>query len=296
MPLKLSVVIVTRNRLPILQQCLRSIAVQTGQPPELIIVDNASTDGTSDWIRANLPAVRLLSQTDNLGAAGGRNAGIFAATGDVCFSMDDDAQLLDTNAFTTCLAYFERNPKLAALATRIVDQQGKVVKKLIPRRDREDIARDSEAANFSGTGFAVRRDIFMQLGGFWDKLNPYFGEEPDYCYRLMESGWQIISTPSINVRHEETPRERPAARRLYCGTRNAPWLAVRNLPWSAAFSLTVLSLGYFFLVGLRHRQLGSYFKAVWDCAAGMPEALKMRKPISMETARRVRRLSGLYFY
>lgn len=291
-----SVVIVTRNRLDSLRECLASVFVQDCPDMEIIVVDNASEPDVAAQIPQLFPQVRLLRQEQNLGAAGGRNVGILAARGEICFSMDDDAILLGKDALSRCASYFRREEKLAVLALRIVDQHNHPVRKLIPRRDRKDVAVDTEGANFSGTGFVVRRDIFVQLGGFWDMLNPYFGEEPDYSYRVMDAGWRILITPFVNVRHYESPNERPPARRLYYGTRNAPWMAWRNMPWHAASCLTVLSLGYFFLKACQHGQMGMYLKALVASAEGLPEVLRLRKPMARPTWVKVHRCSGLLFY
>lgn len=294
--MKLTVVIVTRNRREALATCLESVLRQSVPQVDVLVVDNDSTDGTGEMLAQRFPMVKIWRSGSNLGAAGGRNAGIEAASGEVCLCIDDDAILLGKDAIARCMRYFEQDPGLCALGFRIVSPQGNVITKLIPRRDRRIVTEDTPAANFSGTGFAVRREQFLALGGFWDALNPYFGEEPEFCYRLMEQGGRILLTPHIEVQHEESPNERPPDRRLYCGTRNAPWIAWRNLPWPAATSLTILSLGYFFLIACRYGQMGSYISALAASARGMPRVLRMRRAISAETARNVSRYSGLLYY
>lgn len=291
-----SVVIVTRNRFQALQEGLRSVAMQDYPDIELIIVDNASTDGTSQQVRAHYPHAELLTQEKNMGAAGGRNIGIYRARGEICISFDDDAELAGTDCISRTVAYFRRDSNLACLSYKVCDKSGNVVTKLIPRRDRKVITQDTPGAMFSGTGFAVRRSHFIEAGGFWEKLNPYFGEEPDLSYRILEQGHNILHTPHIQVRHEESPSERPKDRRMYYGARNAPWMALRNLPWHAAISLTVLSWGYFFLIALKERQLGAYFRSVRESIAGLPEVYRLRKPVSARTRNILREYSGLMFY
>lgn len=294
--LPISVVVVTRNRKEVLDQCLRSIALLAQTPAEILVVDNASTDGTPEMVAAKYPHIRLLRQAQNTGAAGGRNIGIHGASQEICLCIDDDATVLTPHALSRCLAFFQREPGLAVLALRIVDQHGQVIRKLIPRRDRKEVHEDTEAVNFSGTGFGIHRPTFVALGGFWDKLNPYFGEEPDYCYRLLEQGFRVILTPHIVVQHKESASERPPERRLFCGTRNAPWMALRSLPWPAALSLTVLSLGYFFLIAARYGQMHVYAAAVKESARGYRDVYRIRKPISWRTCRKVLRHSGLLFF
>ncbi|NBO18369.1 MAG: glycosyltransferase family 2 protein [Proteobacteria bacterium] len=150
----ISVVIVTRNRPDSLRECMASVLAQDYPDMEIIIVDNASEPGVAERIVEQYPQVRLLRQEKNLGAAGGRNVGIFSAKGEICFSMDDDAILLAKDSLSRCVEYFQRDEKLAVLALRIVDQYNNIIVKLIPRRDRKDVRKDTEGANFSGTGLA----------------------------------------------------------------------------------------------------------------------------------------------
>ncbi len=291
-----SVVIVTRNRCKLVLDCLETVLSQDYPHVEIIIVDNASEDDTCAAITARYPSVRILRQQTNTGAAGGRNIGIREAKGEICISIDDDAIFLDNASITRCVPYFQKDPNVACLALRIVDQYGNVVTKLIPRRDRKIITADSEGANFSGTGFAVRRDVFVSLGGFWEKLNPYFGEEPEYAYRVLDQGYRIIQTPFVSIRHYETPFERPKERRLYFGVRNAPWMALRSLPWGAVISLTVLTWGYFFLIACKEGQLKSFVRSINESVRGMPEIYRIRKCIAKPAREKLRKYSGLMYY
>lgn len=290
-----SIVIITRSRCKEVQACIDSALAQDYANIELVIVDNASSDDTCQTITQKYPQAKLLAQKTNTGVAGGRNIGIAASSGSICLCIDDDAIFLDPASITRCVPYFE-NPSIACLALRIVDQYGNIVKKLIPRRDRKIITMDTEGANFSGTAFAVRREVFTTLGGFWEKLNPYFGEEPDFTYRLLDAGHRIMHTPFISIRHYESTCERPKTRRPYYGARNAPWMALRSLPWPCVISLTLLSWAYFFLLALKEGQLSSFLRSAAESVRGMPEVLRMRKPVTRNTCRTLWRHSGLLFY
>ena len=296
MSILLSVVIITRNRCASVIECIESIQAQDYPNTEVLVIDNASSDDTCTTLQTRFPDIRLLMQATNTGVPGGRNIGIREAKGEICVCIDDDAIFLSPTSISSIAPYFERDAGLAALALRIVDQYGNIITKLIPRRDRKVINADTPGANFSGTGFAVRRDVFIALGGFWEKLNPYFGEEPDYCYRLLDAGYHILHTPFVSLRHYESPYERPKARRLYYGARNAPWMALRSLPWPAVFSLITLTWGYFFLVALKEAQLKDFAKALRDSLRGMPEIMRIRKPISRTACATLRKYSGLFFY
>ena len=293
-----SIVIVTRNRSQSLMRCLQSVMAQDYKNIEVIVVDNASSDGTVQMLESSFPAVKLLQQTTNTGAPEGRNIGMRAAKGEICVCLDDDAELVDNDSVSKCVDYFTKDSKLGCLSMLVLDENNRIVTKLIPRRDRKVFDKDMPAALFSATGCALRRTAFFEAGEFWEDLNPYFGEEPDLSYRLLDKGYSMLQTPHISVRHHKTPDEyKPIQnRRTYYGTRNAPWLALRNLPWYSVIGLTTLSWGYFFLVALHERQLLMYFRAIAASVRHMPAVYRMRKPVSKQTVKLLWEHSGLILF
>ena len=262
---------------------------------ELIVVDNASGDDTLRMVEANFPSIILLRQSTNTGAPEGRNIGIRQAKGELCVCLDDDAEFTDSTAIGKCVEYFRNDNKLGCLSMRVLDHDGRIVTKLIPRRDRKVFDEDMQGALFSATGCALRRSAFIEAGEFWKDLGLYFGEEPELSYRLLDKGYTIVQTPHICVRHYKTPDEvKPnQSRRIYYGTRNAPLLALRNLPWYSVIGFTILSWGYFFLVALRDGQLRTYFRAIIASVRHMPSVYGIRKPVSKQTERMLWRYSGL---
>ncbi len=291
-----SVVIITRNRAEDLLRCLRSIAAQDYTDIEIIVVDNGSTDNTIEAISAAYPAVTLLQQGHNTGAPEGRNIGIKHAKGELVLCVDDDAELPDAQTIRKSIPYFQKDPQLACLSFTVFDQYGQVVRKLIPRRDRKLISEDTFGAMFSATGCVMRRTAFLEVGGFWKDLSPYFGEEPELSYRFLDNGYHILLTPHIIVRHYESTAERAPDRRLYYGTRNTPWLALRNFPWYAVFILTTLSWGYFFLIAIRYRQLRVFLRAVMASIRHMPAVYRIRQPIKPATCKLLWKYSGLFLW
>jgi len=295
-PLFVSVVIVTRNRSVILSRCLHSVFAQDYADMEVIVIDNDSTDETAQMLKNTYPSVIVLHQQNNTGAPEGRNIGVHKAKGDICIFIDDDAEFTDNQSIRKSTEYFLKNSNLACLSMRIVDQDNKIVRKLIPRRDRKVITEDTPGALFVTTGCALRRTAFMDAGEFWEDLNPYFGEEPELSYRLLDKGYNILLTPHIIVRHYEEKLERHPGRRMYFGTRNAPWFILRNLPWYSVIGLTTLAWGYFFLIATRDRQLPMYFKAVFDSIKHMSAVYRIRKPIGPHAVAMLWKHSGLILF
>ncbi len=292
-----SIVIITQNRMHELARCIESALKQQDDHFEILVIDNASQDGTCDMLATRFPQVRLYKSPKNLGVPGGRNLGFEMAAGEICIALDDDAEFMSQDCVSRSRQYFIEKPDLACLAFQIIDSKDKrIAYKLIPRRDRKVFPFDQQGALFSGTGFAFRRSMFLSLGGFWEKLAPYFGEEPDISYRILEQGYTIWHTTSISIMHYETPVMRPNTRRTYCGVRNAPWIAIRSLPWFSVVTLTVFGWCYFFVMGVRHGHVGVVFKGIRDSIAGFGDAYRLRKPVSRATRDTLKRYSGLYWY
>ncbi len=104
---RLSVVIVSYNTRDLLRDCLQSLAVSPAKP-EVIVVDNASRDGSAAMVASEFPQVRLLAQTENTWFCGGNNIGIRAATGDYVLLLNPDT-VVKPHALVTLLGFLERN-------------------------------------------------------------------------------------------------------------------------------------------------------------------------------------------
>lgn len=292
--LTISLVIITHNRATELESCLHSLQQQLRLPDEILVVDNGSHDNTGDLLATRFPDVRVITAPYNLGVAKGRNLGYQEATGDICVTIDDDAQLIEPDALQRVARYFETHDTLCCISFEVRDAGNNVVRKLIPRRDRVRITEDSPGASFVGTGHAMHRRRFLELGGFWEALGLYFGEEPDLSYRILEAGYQILHTPHIGVRHFESAAARPAGRRIYFGTRNTPWIAVKNLPWTSVACLTILAWAYFLASAIVMGRIGDYMRGVRDCLYGMPMVWRQRRCVSRRTRALVKQYSGVY--
>ncbi len=289
---ELSFVVLTRDRREEVLVCLESLARQDVASSEIVLVDNASRDGTSQAVRRRFPALELVEAGENLGVAGGRNRGAAHARGAVCLFIDDDARLAHPGAARLVLARFAKAPQTAVLALRVRDAaSGADMRQAIPRRDKRLPEDGEECAYFCGAGFAVRRELFLSLGGFWDALS-YAGEELDFSFRLLAAGHRIEYLRAVEVLHREAPAARPAGRWVYSQARSRALVAARNLPTGPALSTVLAWWAYTAAVAVRRGQLASWLRGVRDAARGMAQALRLRRPIDAGTFARVRRLGG----
>ena len=292
----LSIIVVSMNRKEMLERCLLKLGEQSLSDYEIIVVDNASTDGTEDLVRTRFPLARYERLEPNLGPPGGRNCGLRMAFSDMCVFLDDDAYFEDRHALARINECFVGRQELAVLAFRIVNpQDGREEYKSIPRSDKRRINRDYECSYFCGAGFALRRGPFVEAGMFWERLF-FTGEELDISFRLMNRGGRMIRMSAVSVVHDETPQARIPGRWIYYGTRSRLWIALRNLPWRFVVSHTVLWWGYYFVMAVKNRHLAFFIGGVRDALKGIGAVLPERSPVSRSTIDRLKTLSGRIYY
>ena len=215
-----SVVVVTYNALPWVEQCLDSV-----RDYETIVVDHGSTDGTLDLVREKFPDARVIEQ-DNRGMGGGNNAGMRAANGRYFFLLNSDAWLVN-GALDALVAYADEHPDAAVVGPRLLNVDGSVqrsvrgeptlwrlateyffIRKLAPDSKLLnplyaggfDHASEREAEWLSGPALLVRRDAADAVGLF-DEAFFLFGEETDWLTRFRRAGWKVLFFPGAEVVH-----------------------------------------------------------------------------------------------
>lgn len=224
--MSVSVVVTTRNRRDDLRTCLQSVQTQD-VPLELIVIDDASTDGTAEMVKTEFPAARLIVHQQLHGLIRGRNEAARIATGDVVVSLDDDAVFSSPGIIGDTLTSFD-DRRIAAVAIPYIDvNRDSIVKQLAPDRDRAYVVE-----SFIGTAHAVRRDTFLGLGGYREALF-HQGEESDFCVRLLAAGYLVRLGSSAPIHHFESVR-RDFRRMDHYGPRNAILFAWQNVPFPAA--------------------------------------------------------------
>jgi GT2 family glycosyltransferase len=217
-----TVVVTTRNRRDDLRICLQS-AVNQSPLPEIIVVDDASDDGTVAMIEAEFPQVILLRHVEMQGYIVGRNEASRRATGSVIVSIDDDAAFSSPAIVRDTLRHFD-DPRVGAVAIPYIDvHRGPQVKQRAPDADRVFVSN-----TFIGTAHAVRRDVFARVGGYREYLF-HQGEESDFCIRMLAAGYVVRLGSSDPIHHFESPR-RDFRRMDHFGPRNALLFIHQNVP------------------------------------------------------------------
>ena len=214
-PPDVSVVVATRNRCATLA---RSLAILCALPerPEVIVVDNASTDGTAELVTTGFPSVRLIRLRRNRGAAA-RNDGARAARAPYVAFSDDDSWW-EPGALTAAARLFEQHPRLGAVAARtLAGPSGRVDPVSVAQAHSPlPVAADLPGPvilGFLACSVVVRREAFLAVGGFSPVLF-FGGEERLLAYDLAAAGWGIAYVGDLTARHFPSPARDPARRDL----------------------------------------------------------------------------------
>jgi N-acetylglucosaminyl-diphospho-decaprenol L-rhamnosyltransferase len=210
-----------------LVSCVRSLLADTSAagPPEVVVVDNGSTDGSVDLLTAALPDVPVLRPGSNLGYAAAANRGIAATTAPVVAVCNPDVEL-EPGTAAALLARFDAEPDLGAVGPIVRNRDGSVYPsaRSVPRigdavghglfglvrptnrftrRYREldaDPTRARDSDFVSGAAIWLRRTALETVGG-WDEGYFMYVEDVDLCWRLRDAGWRVAYEPGGSVVH-----------------------------------------------------------------------------------------------
>jgi GT2 family glycosyltransferase len=278
--LTVSCVILTMGDRPAeVNRAIDSVLAQRGTAVELVVVGNGA-DVTG--VPAGVKTVRL---PENLGVAGGRNAGVEACTGDVVLFLDDDGWYPDPGLASYVAARFAAQPALAVLSMQVVDPEGGPGARWhVPRLRAGDPERSSVVTTFLGGACAIRRTAYLEAGGLPDAFF-YAHEETDLAWRLMDRGYRLEYDGAARMCHHSMPNARHATFRRRDG-KNRVLLARRNLPWPLA---AVYLADWMALTVVRERSPENLRPWFAGFAEGWRADPGRRRPISLRTAWRMTR-------
>lgn len=242
--MRLSIILVVYNGLRYLPDCLSSLVSECLDyaDSEVIVVDNASNDGSPEWIAANYPQLRLLRNTQNLGYAAGSNQGAAVANGEVLVILNQDTRVLTgwLKALMNGLSY-EQDVGLSTSKLLLMSQPDRIhlcgqdvhYTGLSFGRGTLDTAgsytQPHEVAAVSGASFAIRKTLWEQLGGFDETFFMYY-EETDLCWRASLLGFSSWYIPDSLALHDAVLT--PSPRAMYYSVRNRPILLVKHWKWA----------------------------------------------------------------
>ena len=290
---KISVVVVNFNGKRFLDDCLNSLSIQTYNDYEVIVVDNASQDGSVEHIRSRFPWARIVENKVNLGSTGGNNSGIREASGEFIATLNNDTRV--EKDFLERLAGPMSDPGIGMCGSKMVYPNGKINSTGLclsrsgaswdrgaSEEARGQYDRQDEIFGACAGAALYRRKMLDEIGLF-DEDFFIFMEDIDLTLRARCAGWRCIYVPGAVAHHLHGATAGVGSDlTVYYGNRNIMWLPAKNyplpflitcLPWILGRNL--MALVYYTLKG-RGRVV---LKAKWDGLLGLPKIMAKRKTI-----------------
>ncbi len=211
-----SISLVNTNSRELLLACLESLR---GVDAEIVVLDNASEDGSAEAVRERFPDVRVIAQTHRAGFGANHNTVIRATTGRYVFVLNEDTTSADWG-FERLVAQLDANPRVAALGTRLVYPDGRpqdsawrfpspaIAALGLPTLGRVGV-RQSGGSETRDVDWAMAAALLVRRAalddvGLFDEDFFIYSEETDLQKRLRDAGWRIQYFPSVTVVHHES--------------------------------------------------------------------------------------------
>ncbi|MDO8452004.1 MAG: glycosyltransferase family 2 protein [bacterium] len=240
-----SIILVNWNGKRHLASCLQSLHLVRYVPTEIILVDNASTDGSAEWAKAKYTHITLVKNNENLGFAGGHDAGFSEARGAYILLLNVDT-VVEPLFLGPLVDRLERDHTIGVIQPkvvlepdrRVIDSVGSFFlgNGLLYHFGRE---KDEKLPEYNipfdifsakGACMLIRREVVSRVGLFDSDYFAYF-EETDFCMRVMLAGWRICYEPSSRVYHAGggASSQHPAAHIVYHSSKNVICTYIKNL-------------------------------------------------------------------
>lgn len=240
--MKFSVIIVSWNVRQDIINCLGSIYdYQSSRPFEVIIIDNASSDGSTQEIREKFPSVTCVSNNKNYGFAMANNQGIKLAKGEYLLFLNPDT-IVHPGALDYLIDFMDDNKDVGACGPKLLNEDGSTQRstrefpsyrgalyrftflkyfKIFKNSYRSWLMKDfdhksqEDVDQLMGAALLVRKSIIDKIDGFDENFFMYY-EEVDLCYRIKQYGWRIVFLPQACIAHlgGRSSQQIPAAKRI----------------------------------------------------------------------------------
>jgi len=278
---KVTIVVLTHNRCAELARTLDRLEMARADgAPEVVVVDNASTDGTTRSLRGRRD-VRVVRLARNAGGAG-RNAGATTARTPYVAFCDDDTWW-GAGSLETAVAALEQRRDVAVVCGRVLVGSDQRLDQTCAQMAHSPLGVGDEVGGHPVLGFlagacVVRRDAFLSAGGF-DERFFIGGEEELVALDLAVRGWQLRYLPAVVVHHHPSDQRDPSRRRLIM-LRNRLWVGLLRYPAGLLFRHT----REVFAQAGRHRLRRAVLA---ETARGLPWLLRGRDRLPSRVARQV---------
>lgn len=228
--MKTSVIIVSYNTKEYLEKCIKSLLKRDNSDKEILVIDNASSDGTPAFVRENFPDAKLILNKENLGFAKAVNQGIKESSGKYILLLNPDTEIL-SDSIKNLINFTEKHPEVAAVGPKLLNSDlslqtsayffpnliwllfhlsrvkhifypNMLMRSLLSKISIHfwEYNQIREIDWITGAAILIRREAIREVGFFDENFFMYF-EEIDWCKRAKEKGWKIYFTPDASIIH-----------------------------------------------------------------------------------------------
>lgn len=274
----IAVVILNWNGKGLLEQFLPSV---TAFSPEatVYVADNASTDDSVDFLKANYPEVRIIQNTGNFGYAKGYNEALGGVDEEIYALVNSDVEVTE-GWLRPIVELFEADPETAIIQPKILDYKNKthfeyagaaggfIDKYGFPfcrgrifdtiEEDKGQYDDETEIFWASGACFFIRKDVYRELGGFDEDFFAH-QEEIDLCWRVFNKNLKVrFCYKSIIYHVGGATLSSSNPRKTFLNFRNSLWMMIKNLPSGQMLPTLFIRLSLDGLAGIRFLTVGKF--------------------------------------
>ena len=227
--MKLSIIIVSFNTKEIITKCIQAIveSEKFADNFEIVVIDNASTDGSVQYLQENIPHIKIISLEKNIGFAAANNIGVKNSKGEYVLFLNPDV-IVEKDTIHTILEYIENCKTCGIVSAKLVLENGKIddachrgfptpwnafchfsglsklfsTIKLFTGYSLNYLNKETihEVDSVSGAFMMIKRKV-GDTCNWWDEDYFWYGDDLDICYRVKKSGWKIIYNPRVKALH-----------------------------------------------------------------------------------------------
>nr|MDO8083022.1 glycosyltransferase family 2 protein [Candidatus Freyarchaeota archaeon] len=274
---RVSIIIVHFNGVEVLDRCLKFLSKIDYDNYEVILVDNASTDNSVEFVRDNYPWVRIVENERNLAFAEGNNRGLRYATGEYIVLLNNDTEVTP-NWLRELVRLAESDPSIGICGSKILDMEnrniiqvvgalcdiyGATINQGIGEEDNNQYDTVSDTFFVCGASLLIKREVVEKIGLFDPKFF-FLAEDVDLCWRAHLAGYRVVvnpfsvlyhkggySLPSTKVSEIATSgrggdRYRTSAKRRYFAERNTLRAVLKNYSSSSLVKIVPRLLAIYF--------------------------------------------------
>lgn len=291
---KVSVIIVNWNGKHHLEHCLPALRQQSYQANEIIIVDNASTDDSVEFLKSNFPTIKLVSLSENQGFSGGNIKGFEVAIGDYVVLLNNDTKPL-TDWLEQLVKCADEHSDVGIVASHMTDWEGKFTDtagdgcsvtgrgfKLFMNQP-TSIPIKSQYVFSACAGAALYKRALLNEIGFLDERFFMNAEDTDLAFRAQLADWKVYLCANAEVRHRISGSQGSYSdKAVYFSSRNHIWLYLKCMPTRLIVKYALSFWIHFFsslLFFAKRKQAGAYLAGFLAALKSLPDIRQDRKKI-----------------